>query len=373
MTYDVAAAAAHEPSLPTPPEVIEALRLAFGREKVGETGYEIDAAKCTSEQEKAAARIRGSSLLYGEMLPDGVSKILSRDRLGAALQGPDAFVLELGMGSGKVAMQMFLQCPAVKTVLGVELVNSRYAIGEAALHRLAESLPDYFRVCAYTEGELACLEDRGGRKLQFQCADFFSLGLDLVQQSDAIVFAVNIPCKLFPDLCRRFAQAKEGCRLYTYHPLNDIWWVDDSCPFHQCEANILEADTFSTSWSPQGYRFYCYVCDRSRPATVGTDPRNETYSQWSAVWDQQSSAHYYHNQESEVSQWEIPREVGGWQVGWSEDHSAYYFWHGPTNHAQWEAPKCMADLGWSTNAWDETPAAGGSAAASGGDDSAWGQ
>lgn len=344
----------NEPGAPTPPEVVAKLSAAFGADKVGELGYEIAAARCCSEQEKTAARQRGSSLLYGELLPDGVSKALQPRWLGDALAS-QSFVLELGMGSGKVALQIFLQQPRVRNMLGVELVESRFAIAEAALLRLATAMPQSFTVCMHTLGKLICLEeldisqkDQGGcgRKIEFQCADFFSLGLDLCERSDAIIFAVNVPCKAFPELCRCLSRVKEGCRLFTYHSLDSIWWLEEPCPFHQCEANVSDSDTFSTSWSPQGYRFYVYVCDRSRPSQIPSAPRNETYSQWQAIWDEASSSHYYHNQESEISQWEVPSEAGGWQAAWSEEHAAHFYWHSPTGHAQLEAPKCLADLGW---------------------------
>lgn len=134
----------------------------------------------------------------------------------------------------------------------------------------------------------------------------------------------------------------------SYHALDTIWWVDEPCPFQQCEANVPETDTFSTSWSPQGYRFYVYVCNRSLPPQIIAQPRNETYSEWQAVWDESSKAYYFLNSENEASQWEVPHQAGMWQAVWAEEHKAYYFWHPPTSHAQWEVPKCLGDLGWST-------------------------
>jgi len=333
--------------LKTLPNVLKTLVTAFGSE-VGETGYDISAAKCCSEEEKATARQRGSSLLYGELLPDGVSKALHSARLGAALcEDANRFVLELGMGSGKVALQIFLQAPSVRRVLGVELVYSRFELGVAALRRLASAKPSELVVSADSPGELIRVEEVAtGRILEFRCADFFTIGLDLTPLCDVIFFAVNIPCKLFPKLCQRLAASKEGCRLFTYHALDAIWWADTPCPFLQVEENIPETDTFSTSWSPQGFRFYVYVCDRSRPPQIRHDSRNETYSEWQAIWDEASGSYYFHNQESEESRWEVPTSAGCWTALYSEEHQANYFCHTPSGHTQWEAPKCLADLGW---------------------------
>lgn len=333
------------PAHPTPPGVLSRLVRAFGQEKVGETGYDLAATRCCSEEEKAAARRRGSSLLYGEMLPDGVTKALDVSRLGGSLQAKSV-VLELGMGSGTVAMQIFLQCP-VRKVLGVELVCSRYRIAEAAVEKLATGEPSVFRIVDHVPSERICLEEIStGRRLECRCADFFALGLDLVEQSDVIFFAVNIPCKLFPELCNRLARAKEGCRLFSYHRLESIWWTQGRCPFYQLEVNVPETDTFSTSWSPQGFRFFVYRCDRLRQPSLAVDSRNEAFSEWQVMWDEPSQSYFFHNQETEGSQWEIPRSAGCWDAHWSEEHTAWFFVHRFSGHAQWEAPKCLADLGW---------------------------
>lgn len=344
------AGVAYGPGVPTPPEVLLLLAEAFGAEKIGETGYEIAAAKCCTASEKSDAKESGLSLLYGELLPDGVSKVLLPSQLGGALPGTNSVVLELGAGSGKVALQTFLQCPNIRTVMGVELVSSRFAISESALERLAGALPNRFAICQHKRGESICAEEANtGRRIEFHCADFFSKGLDeTVEHCDAIYFAVHIPCRLFRQLCQRLAQVKDGCRLFSYHSLDSIWWVDEPCPFLQVEANVPETDTFSTSWSPQGFRFYVYVCNRSQPPQIKGTPRNETYSEWQAIWDETSKAYYFHNQENELSQWEIPHQSGCWQAVWAEEHKAYYFCHADTNHAQWEVPKCLGDLGWTT-------------------------
>lgn len=341
----------NRPGLATPEEVVAGLVAAFGVDKVGETGYEIAAAKCCSDKEKAEARQRGSSLLYGELLPDGVSKALHPSRLGGALPPSGSYaagvVLELGMGSGKVALQTFLQCPSVQELLGVELVRSRYQIGEQALRKLAAQCPERFTLTCLEAGRRISMEEAGTRRrIEFRCGDFFAVGLDLVCRTDVIFFAVNVPCKLFPRLCGHFASAKEGCRLFTYHPLDAIWWTDQPCPFHQCEGNVPEADTFSTSWSPQGFKFYVYGCDRSRPPALDSSHRNETYSEWQAVYDEQSGKYFYHNQETELSQWDMPTQAGCWQAVYSDEYKSHYFWHRPSGHSQWEVPKCMADLGW---------------------------
>lgn len=68
------------------------------------------------------------SLLYGELLPRGVNKAMGPRHLNATKAGT---IYDLGMGTGKVAMQVFLQFPNVKRVYGIELSQARFELGEA--------------------------------------------------------------------------------------------------------------------------------------------------------------------------------------------------------------------------------------------------
>jgi hypothetical protein len=63
-----------------------------------------------------------SSLLYGELLPRGINKAMCSPRLGGERA---SVVYELGMGIGKVAVQVFLQFRNLTRVLGVELSVAR--------------------------------------------------------------------------------------------------------------------------------------------------------------------------------------------------------------------------------------------------------
>merc|ERR1719291_208432 len=107
------------------------------------------------------------------MMPDGVSKMLLPSHMGAQLMsrtrdGRGRTVLELGMGSGKVALQIFLQCPCVETVIGVELVQSRYDIGKAALKRLQCAQPERFSI-SEGAGVVALTELTSQRSIRFHC------------------------------------------------------------------------------------------------------------------------------------------------------------------------------------------------------------
>lgn len=71
---------------------------------------------------------RKGSLLYGELLPRGVNKAMGPKHLNAAKAST---IYDLGMGTGKVAMQVFLQFPNLSRVYGIELSQGRFELGEA--------------------------------------------------------------------------------------------------------------------------------------------------------------------------------------------------------------------------------------------------
>jgi hypothetical protein len=98
-----------------------------------QVGY-TDGHYCITPDDKATATLSCSSLLYGEVLPAGITKLLSSDYLGACRA---QVLFDLGMGVGKFVLQAFLQYPNLKYVCGVELAASRYHIAEQALLRMA--------------------------------------------------------------------------------------------------------------------------------------------------------------------------------------------------------------------------------------------
>merc|ERR1711957_783039 len=87
-------------------------------------------------------------------------------------------------------------------------------------------------------------------------------------------------------------------------------------------------------------------CDRTQKVPeICADERNETFSEWQPMWDEDSKSYYYHNQETEDSQWEVPTTAGCWSARWSAEHNAYFYVHEPTQYSQWTAPQCILDLG----------------------------
>jgi len=88
-----------------------------------ETGHLTMGHICLTRNDKATAVDKKGSLLYGELLPRGVNKALGTHRLHAARA---TSLFDLGMGTGKILIQAFLQYKNLTYVHGVELSEARY-------------------------------------------------------------------------------------------------------------------------------------------------------------------------------------------------------------------------------------------------------
>lgn len=86
---------------PISPEILSILDDAYGH-RVSELGYETEGHLCLTEDDLAVAKTSHSSLLYGEVLPHGVVKMLDEEHLRAE-QARRLF--DLGSGTGKLCMQ----------------------------------------------------------------------------------------------------------------------------------------------------------------------------------------------------------------------------------------------------------------------------
>jgi hypothetical protein len=86
---------------PIPQDILTWLDDAYGH-RVSELGYETEGHLCLTEADLAVAKSSQCSLLYGEVLPHGVVKMLDDDHLRA---GDARRLYDLGSGTGKLCMQ----------------------------------------------------------------------------------------------------------------------------------------------------------------------------------------------------------------------------------------------------------------------------
>ncbi|MFN3504015.1 MAG: hypothetical protein ACK4ZJ_17330, partial [Allorhizobium sp.] len=98
------------------------MKEAYGK-LTKQLGHRTDGHQCITIRDREEALAAHSSLLYGEVLPAGVDKLLDEHHLDAA----DASVLyDLGMGTGKLALQGTLRCCSI--ALSLSLSRARVCV-----------------------------------------------------------------------------------------------------------------------------------------------------------------------------------------------------------------------------------------------------
>lgn len=261
-----------EAGKPTPPHVLDLLEIAFPkdyRSSQSKDEVKVDAGelRTASDWEGGDAR---SSLTYGEILPRGMSKALSEDRLRASCEGVTTF-LELGMGSGKAAIQAFFECPNLLLVTGVELAPERYKEAVAALHCLAKAKPEEYRITSQDEvhARLETQNESQRRVLDFRMGDMCALPNEDIAAADVIFMEVCLPQPLFKNISKLLVNCKDGCRLLMYQDLSMLWMSTQRCPWHPLD--LPWHDKYATSWASQGHHFFIFECDNARRAVISVE------------------------------------------------------------------------------------------------------
>lgn len=205
-----------------------------------------------------AAWAGGTSLLrYDEVLPRGAAKALARLREGA----PDrpALALELGMGRGRLAMQIFL---SGASVIGVEFASERYQRAVAASERLAHRRPEVFAVVKAQASTRQTLQLQnvlpgpwGGAVYEARRGDFFQELSDLeIKSATLAILQVHIPENCRQKICDLLSKLSRGCRILTRLNLIDIWQSGDDFPLRS-----LGRCRVVTSWAPvRGHSMYLW-------------------------------------------------------------------------------------------------------------------
>jgi hypothetical protein len=228
---------------------------------IQETGHKTRGHVCLTDEDRDLMQQTKGSLLYGELLPRGANKAFGQGRLGCH----DAAVLfDLGMGTGKIAIQAFLQFRNLQYVYGVELSVGRYNIAEESALKMIDLLgKETFKIQSMKGRYIVITEilaggdDEHGRVLHLECGDMFEV--QNVDIADIVMLETDIPASLQPDLCQLLGKMHDGARTLTYLDLRRIW-TPGSIPFRQLESNKHLSDRFPTSWSVQrGHHFYLWT------------------------------------------------------------------------------------------------------------------
>eukprot|EP01083_Nonionella_stella_P082632 228120_1 len=220
---------------------------------------ESEAKVCISSEEKKSAHENGNSLLYGEIMPRGISKLLDGDHLNCN----NARVLcDLGMGFGKLILQAFIEFPHLTEVIGIELSSSRFQIACKNARSFSEWRPSV-RVTVDEEHVFELAEqidmDDGSvcdRVLKLYEGDIFDFP-STAAKADIVIMAISVPHqRSFPKVCHFLSRLSVSARIATYLDIASIHATSAiRFPFRQLEINHPSSDRFATSWAKNGFHF----------------------------------------------------------------------------------------------------------------------
>ena len=190
--------------------------------------------------DKHIAEQQQISLLYGEITPIGVRQLGDNARLDFEHSGT---FYDLGMGAGKVVLQVYHEYPTVSKIVGIEFSKFRYDIA-------VNSASIYATMMGYnivSEDSHTTVTAPNGRQLILHRGSMFSFN---VNDADAILVNSNILPLFFKSLGRLLKRTKNLTRIALY---NDI-----PLPFAIKFDTV--GDFIETSWDPSGpgYRFNLY-------------------------------------------------------------------------------------------------------------------
>lgn len=202
------------------------------------------------------ANARQASLRYGEVTAAGGVKLFSERYCDVERA---TVLYDLGMGTGRLALQAFATCPWLEHVVGVELSDDRYRT--AARGARAFAVTHGLQIVEHADAAGPRLElverVRGGivtaapRRLEFMQRDLFDVPLDAVQQAQVVLLLTHIPQ---PDRLNALVRAlRPGTRLATNDALS-IASGPDAC-VTAIPTDRPSTDGFATSFSPSYHYF----------------------------------------------------------------------------------------------------------------------
>ena len=292
------------PSTPVPPPLLspslskqtsriaETIRRLYGLSSE-EKGHKLLGHSCLTADDQSLAAEHKSDLLYGEVLPEGVSRMFDSDHLDLLSART---VYDLGSGLGKLAMQAYLQYPHLDWVCGVELARSRSMKGFEAVRKLSklrlsggldgagggggggggaqcsssgvvEEGKDgqHIRLTetmtSTTHSYSKCLgrskKKQKHRYLELRCADLFTV--QEAAAADVVVCETKFPEEKYRDLAVFLSHFKPSVRVLTYEDLDVVYsFCHMLNPYVRYDNNHVN-DRFYTTWAPNyGYRFHLW-------------------------------------------------------------------------------------------------------------------
>jgi len=241
-------------------------------------GYQLEGHKCITSVDKRLEREAGGSLLYGEVLPEGVARLLDDDHLSVRTA---KVLYDFGMGTGKLCLQVFLEYPHLDQVVGIEISPSRYKIGAQALRRLAQRRG--FALLADNEHRCKVLQLLGNRRriLEFRCGDAFATlaersehdpHVSFVGAADIILLNTDFPESCHASICELLFRMALGARTASYGDLRKMYLAVQQRQLRAGDSKAAnrafpmvhypindDSDRFRTTWSPKlGHHFFLF-------------------------------------------------------------------------------------------------------------------
>jgi hypothetical protein len=261
----------------TPAPVLKRLQMAY-EGSVSPSTYQ------ASDQDLIRAHAHKADLLYGEVQTAGVTRLLDADHLDAAAA---QHVVDLGMGCGRLVLQVALQFPHLASVVGIELAGSRFQSAVIAANRLIEEDDDDSQrvtlIESHSTSHTMSMGPSGVTRVELHHGSL--LGESLVgaalSKAHVIVCDVQIPheerVSWLAFLTRHVCP---GARIATYVCLEDVGrfnastasiaqrepYEDDAVGsvvpvpgWQRLSINRTKSDRFATSWAPsKGHHFLLY-------------------------------------------------------------------------------------------------------------------
>ena len=216
-----------------------------------------------------------SSLLFGEVLPAGVTKLLDEVHLDAregSVSGSGGeggiSVVDMGSGVGKLCAQLLLQYGCVTRIDGFELAISRYKLGKQALQELVDDgwgegggaaeggsrqmhIPFHVVHSSATSTTVASpaltipattthpiAVTLPSRSLTLSRANLFSpTAVRAACAADIVIIETLITADCLCLLARLLESLRVGCRVLTFHDVRALWNTDTDNIHAYHEAN----------------------------------------------------------------------------------------------------------------------------------------
>lgn len=222
-----------------------------------EIGHDTVGHRCINSIDKMNAIKQNASLLYGEISPSGVRKLLDKDH--ADIKNAN-YVFDLGMGIGKIVYQIFIEYSHLKEVVGVELSNSRFMVAEKVGLKLIKLSKIYVKE-QHVEGKILQIRNNKTKTLlTIKCDNLFNE--PQYTMADIVFFNTEIPDTEMQHLGNHYAHLKKGTKVISYNNFHFHKWNGIFPYFKQIDINKLEEDIFSTSWNKLGHKLFIWEkCD----------------------------------------------------------------------------------------------------------------